>query len=77
MHGAGELEGAADAFEAALKRGRATLQKRHKTNPPSWLLAVEAACGAPLVTHGVIGDSNAAGAFYAWAAPVPPAVGGR
>ena len=75
VHGRAALDGAAEAFEAALMRGRATLQNRHKTDPRSWLADVEAACDAPLISHRLIGETDAAGAFYAWSAPVTQASG--
>lgn len=70
VHGRAPLEGAADAFSEAIVRGRATLRNRHQADPPGWLADVEAACAAPLISHQLVGGSQAAGAFYAWAAPV-------
>ena len=72
VHGLAPLEGAADAFSAALNRGRTTLQNRHRADLPGWLANLEAACDAPLISHEPVGTTGgeAAGAFYAWAAPV-------
>lgn len=72
IHGRAPLDGAVSAFTNAITSGRATLQNRHRTDPPGWLADVETACDTPLLTHQVIGedDAEAAGAFYAWAAPV-------
>lgn len=72
VHGLAPLEGAAGAFTNAITRGRATVQNRHRANPPGWLVDVEAACDAPLLSHQVVSplDGDAAGAFYAWAAPI-------
>lgn len=74
VHGLAPLEGAAGAFTNAITRGRATVQNRHRANPPGWLANVEAACDAPLLSHQVVTppEGEAAGAFYAWAAPVGP-----
>ena len=74
VHGRAPLEGAASAFANAIIRGRATLQNRHRTDPPGWLANVEAACDAPLIAHQVISQpgGEAAGAFHAWAAPIGP-----